>query len=111
VPFVPTINPRPIDISELGILPNGDLMMEGWDGVLVANLTSGATVDMRFPRVTCPDQSSISIPVGVSAPTPYPAGYLCTQAPQLVAADGAGDVWMTLGNQSEIDVLDRVGAK
>jgi len=111
VPFVPTINPRPIDISELGILPNGDLMMEGWDGVLVANLTSGATVDMRFPRVTCPDQSSISIPVGVSAPTPYPAGYLCTRAPQLVAADGAGDVWMTLGNQSEIDVLDRVGAK
>jgi hypothetical protein len=111
VPFVPAVKPSPIDISALGILPNGDLMMEGWDGVLVSSLSNGATVDLRFPRVTCPDQSSIAIPPGVTPPTPYPAGYLCTQKAQLVASDGTGDVWMVLDNSSEIDVLEGVGTR
>lgn len=111
VPFVPEIKPSPIEISALGILPNGDLMMEGWDGVLVASLSTGTTVDLRFPRVACPDRSSISWPPGVPTPTPYPVGYFCAQQAQLVASDGAGDVWMTLGNSSEIEVLEEVGAK
>ncbi|MFZ2034564.1 MAG: hypothetical protein WAW53_12480 [Candidatus Dormiibacterota bacterium] len=111
VPFVPAIKPYPISISALGILPNGALMMEGWDGVLVASLSSGTTVDLRFPRVDCSGPSSISYPPGVSPPTPYPAGYLCAQKAQLVASDGAGDVWMVLGNPSEIDVLEGVGGK
>jgi hypothetical protein len=111
VPFVPAIKPSPISISALGILPNGELMMEGWDGVLVASLSSGTTVDLRFPRVACSGPSSISYPPGVSPPTPYPVGYLCAQKPQLVASDGAGDVWMTLSNPSEIDVVEGVGAK
>jgi hypothetical protein len=110
VPFVPAIRPSPIDISALGILPDGTLMMAGWDGVIVANVSGGMTIDLRFPRVTCPDLSSISPPVGAPTMTPYPAGYRCTQAPELVASDGAGDVWMTLGNPSEIDLLERVGA-
>lgn len=111
VPFVPAIKPNPIEISALGILPNGDLMMEGWDGVLLANLSSGTTVDLRLPRVACPNQSSISYPPGFATFTPYPAGYLCTQKPQLVASDGAGDVWMILGNPYEIDVLEGAGGK
>jgi hypothetical protein len=111
VPFVPAIKPYPLAGSGLGILPNGDLIVEGWHGVLVANLSSGVTTDMRFPRGTCPDLRGISIPPGTRPPTPYPAGYLCDQAPQLMATDGAGDVGLTLGNQSEIDVLEGVGLK
>jgi hypothetical protein len=80
--------------------------VEGWIGVLVANPSTGATLDMRFSRGPCPDLNGISIPSGERPPTPYPAGYLCAQAPQLMATDGAGDVWLTLGNQSEIDVLE-----
>lgn len=115
VPFVPAINPYPLDNSNLGILPNGDLMMESWDGVLVTNLSSGATVDLRFPRAVCPDDGTISVPVpGVSqspTATPYPAGYLCPQKAELVASDGAGDVWLTLTEASEIDVIEGVGAR
>ncbi len=111
VPFVPAIKPSPIEISALGILPNGDLMMEGWDGVLVASVSSGATVDLRFPRVACSGPSSISIPPGfTAAPTSNPAE-LCAQKPNLVASDGAGDIWMVLGDPSEIDVVEGVGAK
>jgi hypothetical protein len=110
VPFVPAIKPSPIDISALGILPNGDLMMEGWDGVLVTSLSSGTTVDLRFPSVACSEPPSIGIPPGFT-PLPSSAGRLCAQKPQLVASDGAGDVWMVLTNQSEIAVLEGVGAK
>jgi hypothetical protein len=112
VPFVPAIKP-PDSISgfELGVLPNGDLVTGSRDGVLVANLSSGTAVDFRLPGVDCAGPNSISYPPGVSPPTPYPAGYLCAQAPQLLASDGAGDVWMVLGNQSEIDVLVGVGAQ
>jgi hypothetical protein len=111
VPFVPAIKPYRPAAGALGILPNGDLVVEGWDGVLVASLSSGATRNMQFPRGACPDLRGISIPPGTRVPTPYPAGYLCDQAPQLMATDGAGDVWLTLANQSEIDVLEGVGSK
>jgi hypothetical protein len=114
VPFGPTIKASSISGDALGILPNGTLITASGDGVLVANLSGGTAVDMRFPRVTCPNRADESIPPlppGVPTFTPYPAGYLCAQAPLLLASDGAGDVWMTLGNSSEIDVLEGVGAR
>jgi hypothetical protein len=112
VPFVPTIKPADsISGFELGILPDGDLVTGSRDGMLVANLSSGTTVDLRLPHVECPNPDSISYPVGVSPPTPYPAGYLCAQEPQLLASDGVGDVWMVLGNQSEIDGVEGVGTQ
>lgn len=106
VPFVPAINPTLVITGGLGILPNGDLMVRSGDGILVASLSTGATVTLQLPRAACPNSISFSVP-----PPPHPAGYLCEQTPYLVASDGAGDLWMTLGNETQIDVVEGVGTK
>jgi hypothetical protein len=101
VRFVPAITPNS---SGLGILPDGELVAGGGDGVLIANLPSGATVDLRFPGVACPN------PISFSVPPSYPPGHLCEQTPLVVATDGAGDVWMVLSNHPQkVDVLEGVG--
>jgi hypothetical protein len=113
VPFVPTINPESFSGFDLGILPDGDLMTTYRAGLLVANISTGETTELQLPRTTCPNPDDISPPFPADTPTmtPYPAGYLCPQSAGLMAADGAGDIWMTLGNQSQIDVVAAGGVQ
>jgi len=114
VAFVPAVKPNLINNSGLGILPDGDLIVGSGNGLLRASLSNGTTVNLLFPLVSCPDRSSISIPVlpsGTPTLTPFPAGSRCAQAPQLVASDGAGDVWLFLGDQTEIDVVEGVESR
>ena len=99
--FVPTLKPKVLIISPLGILPNGDLLLQSGDGVLVASLTTGVTAVLQVPRAACPNPLSSSVP-----PASHPAGSLCEQIPSLVTSDGAGDLWMVLGDELQIDVVE-----
>ena len=65
------------------------------------SLTTGVTAVLQVPRAACPNPLSSSVP-----PASHPAGSLCEQIPSLVTSDGAGDLWMVLGDKSQIDVVE-----
>jgi sugar lactone lactonase YvrE len=105
LPFVPTLKPKVLIISPLAVLPNGKLLLRSGDGVLVASLTTGATYVVQLPRVACPTAISSS-----AGGTSSPAGSLCEEYPDVVTSDGAGDLWMLLANETQIDVVPGFGA-
>jgi hypothetical protein len=102
--IVPALKPNALIMNSLGVLPDGDLLVRSGDGILVSSLTTGATIVLQLPRAACPNPISYSVPL----PT-HPAGYLCEQTPDVLATDGSGDLWMTLGNETHIDVVEGVG--
>ncbi|MHB8719052.1 MAG: hypothetical protein ACYDAC_09210 [Candidatus Dormibacteria bacterium] len=81
---------QPITVRSATALPSGNVALPSRDGVLFVDVWSGQTTDAQLPKTTC-GGSTVGLPAGV---TPLPSSGTCAVSPLLLAADGAGNVWM-----------------
>ncbi|MHB8718457.1 MAG: NHL repeat-containing protein [Candidatus Dormibacteria bacterium] len=100
---------KPVDERPVTVLPSGDVAMASTDGVIVVNVTTGATSDDPLPKDFCLPASAPRPPLPSVATYP-PASALCPVVPELLSADGQGTIWLKLPEaQGAIASLDAAG--
>lgn len=97
---------QPISVYPMAALPSGNVVVPSKDGVVLANVSTGQSVDLQFPPVACWGPG-VALPPGVTLP-PTPSN--CPEHPVLVAADAVQNVWMILpDDQHQIALLAGIG--